>query len=185
MKLIPHLLLCTALAAMPVATLPALAQTTSADSPSTDAGGQMPAVTTDEDFLRLANSANLLEIRSSEMVLEQTQSPEIRTFAETMIADHTAAAEEMAQIAGTAPPAPDAPDIMLEPPHATLMSQLEAAEGSPDAAYVDLQRQAHEQAVALFTDYATNGQDGAVKDFAEATLPKLQEHLQMVQNLAP
>ncbi|ESW59880.1 MAG: membrane protein [Rhodobacter sp. CACIA14H1] len=169
--------------ALLLAALPVAAQTTSADSPSADAGGQPPAVTTDEDFLRLATSANLLEIRSSELILEKTRSPDIRAFAEAMIADHRAAAEQMAQAAGTTPPAPDSPDIMLEPRHATLMAQLEAAEGSPDAAYIDLQRQAHEQAVALFTDYATNGQEGAVKDFAGATLPKLQEHLEKVQQL--
>ena len=56
-----------------------------------------------------------------------------------MIADHTAAAEEMAKAAGTAPAAPDAPGIMLEPPHAALMQQLETAQGSIDAAYVEAQ----------------------------------------------
>lgn len=178
MPRLPHLLLCTTLAAMPVA-IPAAAQTTSADSPATDPGGQPPAVTTDEDFLRLATSANLLEIRSSDYILDRTQSDAVRAFAETMIADHTAAGEAMAQAAGTAPPAPD---LLLEPPHADLMAQLETA--GDDAAYIDLQRKAHENAVALFTDYATNGQEGAVKDFAEATLPELQVHLTMLQDMA-
>lgn len=169
--------------ALLLAALPATAQTTTADSPATDAGGQPPAVTTDEDFLRLATSANLLEIRSSELARDKATSPEVTAFAEQMIADHTAAAEEMAKAAGTAPAAPDAPGIMLEPSHAALMQQLETAQGSIDAACVDLQRKAHEQAVALFTDYATNGEEGPVKDFAEATLPKLQEHLEKARQL--
>ncbi len=166
-------------------TLPAVAQTTSADGPAADSAAGV-GITKDADFLRLATSANILEIRSSEMARDRAASDAVKAFAEQMIADHTAAMQGMAEASGTA-----LPDLstdlsaMLDPQHATLLQQLDATQGDGfDVAYVTLQNQAHDQAVALFQTYATNGEEGPVKAFAEATLPKLQHHLEMAQSLA-
>jgi putative membrane protein len=52
-----------------------------------------------------------------------------------------------------------------------------------DSAYVDTQLRAHQDAVALFKDYAANGPTPALKSFAEKTLPTLENHLKMVQDL--
>lgn len=181
MKPLPLLILTAALAAAP-----ALAQTTSADSPSTDSASGL-TVTNDADFIRLANSANILEIRTSEMAQEKATSPEVKAFADQMVTDHTAAIAELASLSGTTPPdlSADLTDT-LDPGHAALLEQLSKVETEGfDASYADVQRQAHEQAIALFQTYATNGQDGAVKEFAEKTLPKLQEHLDKARALIP
>lgn len=170
------------LAALLLAAPPVFAQTTIADSPTTDSGGQMPKVTTDEEFIRLATSSNLLEIRSSEQAAQKAQSQEVRDFAAKMVTDHQAASEALAAASGQSVPDPATYPPQLDPRHAELLAQLESAPAF-DTAYAALQVQAHEEAVALFTDYATNGQEGAVKDFAEATLPKLQEHLEQAQAL--
>jgi hypothetical protein len=45
-----------------------------------------------------------------------------------------------------------------------------------------MQLQGHQQAVALFKGY--KGKSGALGEFASATLPTLQEHLDMVTKLA-
>ena len=163
--------------------LPALAQTTANDGAAVDAGGQPPMVTTDAAFIRQAASGNLLEILSSEQAARRGQSAEIRDFAIRMVADHKAAGAALAKAAGQ--PALDAtadPTAMLDPRHADLLATLDGAEAF-DSAYVSLQRQAHEEAIALFQDYATNGEDGPVKEFAEATLPSLQPHLTAAQAL--
>lgn len=171
------------LAALLLAAPPVLAQTdTTAEGAATDQGGQMPKVTTDEEFIRLATSSNLLEIRSSELAAQKAQSEEVRDFAAQMVTDHQAASEALAQASGQSVPDPETYPPQLDPRHAELLTQLESANAF-DAAYAKLQVQAHEEAVALFTDYATNGQEGGVKDFAEATVPKLQEHLEKAQAL--
>lgn len=168
-----------ALAAMPV-----VAQTTSADGPAADSAAGV-GVTTDAAFVKLATSSNILEIRSSELARDRAGSDAVKEFATRMIADHTAASAKLAEAAGQ--PAPDmSADLsgQMEPRHAEQLATLEAATGEGfDQAYIDLQRQAHEEAVALFQSYATNGQEGAVKDFAEATVPTLQDHLTMVQDM--
>lgn len=176
------LVLGTGLAPIPGA---ALAQTTSADSPATDSAVGV-TVETDAEFVRLATSSDILEIRSSEVAQDRAASDAVKGFAARMIADHTAASQALAEAAGQA--APDfATDLSakLDPRHAEQLAMLEAAAADAgfDQAYVDLQRVAHEEAVALFQTYATNGEEGEVKAFAEATVPKLQEHLAMVQDL--
>ena len=46
-----------------------------------------------------------------------------------------------------------------------------------------MQLQGHQQAVALFQNYAQNGSDPELKTIAQQTLPTLQQHLQMAQKL--
>lgn len=169
--------------ALMLAVAPALAQTTSNDGAAVDQGGAPPLVTNDADFVRLATSSNLLEILSSEQAAQRAQTEAVRDFAARMVTDHHTATARLAEVSGMPAPDPAAdPSAMLDPRHAALLTQLDSATDF-DAAYVQLQLQAHEEAVALFQDYATNGQEGAVKDFAEATLPTLQQHLEAAQAL--
>ena len=46
-----------------------------------------------------------------------------------------------------------------------------------------MQTAAHADAVALFSGYATNGAEGALKDFAAQTLPTLKTHYEHVMML--
>ncbi|MER9544787.1 DUF4142 domain-containing protein [Mesorhizobium sp. M0437] len=50
--------------------------------------------------------------------------------------------------------------------------------------YIDMQTQAHKEAVALFSAYANSGDDPAMKEFAKKTLPVLQMHERHVKDLA-
>lgn len=176
--------LMTMAVSLALAVTPVLAQTTSADGPAADSAAGV-GVTSDAAFVKLATSANILEIRSSELARERAASEAVKGFAERMIADHTAASAQLAKAAGQ--PAPDlSTDLsgQMDAKHAEQLAALEAVTGEGfDQAYIDLQRQAHEEAVALFQSYATNGQEGPVKDFAEATVPTLQEHFTMVQDM--
>jgi putative membrane protein len=66
-----------------------------------------------------------------------------------------------------------------------MISQLEAADaGAFDGLYVDLQTQAHMEAVALFRTYAGSGEDRVIVGFAKETLPVLVSHEQHVKALA-
>jgi putative membrane protein len=53
-----------------------------------------------------------------------------------------------------------------------------------EAAYVKAQFAAHQDALALFTSESTAGKDAQLREFATTTLPTLEHHLQMVQQLA-
>lgn len=107
---------------------------------------------------------------------------EVKAFAEQMVTDHTKAAQDLTPAAeqeGLTPPAE------LDAKHQEMLDGVAAAEGEAfDAAYVKAQVSAHDEAVALFEGYSTGGPDGALKDFATATLPVLQQHQQHIKELA-
>ncbi len=142
-----------------------------------------PATVTDPaQFATLASSSNMFEIQSSELALERGSTDEVRAFAEQMIADHTKAGEDMtaaAEAEGVAPAA------ALDPKHQAMLDSLAALEGEEfDAAYTEAQIAAHDEAVALFEGYASGGPDGALRDFAAATLPTLQQHQTHIHDVA-
>jgi len=142
---------------------------------------QPPAEAT--TFATKVAAANTFEIQSSELAKERAQSGEVKSFADTMIADHTKAGTEFkAAVQAAKMPAPaEKPDAKQR---ATL-SKLRSAEGAAFVrAYVSAQLNAHKEAVTLFRTYSKNGRTADLKDFAQKTLPTLEHHLSMVQQLS-
>lgn len=75
--------------------------------------------------------------------------------------------------------------VYVDQRKADMLNQLAAAQGRQfDALYVSMQVAAHEEAVALFANYAQNGRDPNLAAFAQQTLPALQHHHMMAQRLA-
>ena len=64
------------------------------------------------------------------------------------------------------------------------LDKLRAATPQEFAAIYDpMQVDAHEDAVSLFERYAKGGDDPKLKDWAGKTLPALQHHLEMAQEM--
>jgi len=74
----------------------------------------------------------------------------------------------------------------LDDQHAISYGQLQGSDGDDfDKAYMEAQAEAHAVAIALFTSYAQNGDDEALKAFAAQTLPHLQAHQEALKTLMP
>ena len=135
-----------------------------------------------QDFVNEAASGGLFEVQSSELALQRSQDADVQEFANQMITDHTANNQELmatAQSAGLTVPA------AISSPHAELMQGLQGAEGGAfDTSYAQAQVTAHETAVTLYQTYAQNGDEQALKAYAEKSLPVLQQHLEHAQELA-
>jgi putative membrane protein len=141
----------------------------------------VPAPT--KEFVPKVAVANKFEIDTSQLALKYGKAPEVKTFAQTMIDDHTKAGEDFKAALAEAkidPPA-DSLDIAHTAKYAKL--RVFTTESGFDSSYIDAQLEAHQEAVALFKDYVANGPAGPVKTFAEKTLPTLEHHLMMVQEL--
>ncbi|MGF9762847.1 DUF4142 domain-containing protein [Microvirga sp. 0TCS3.31] len=139
------------------------------------------AVTTAAVFVPTAVSSNLLEIESSRMALQRARSPEVRRFARQMIRDHNLATRRMAAVLRRSD-LPVPPPAMI-PHHQQMVASLQTATDF-DAAYIGAQVMAHQEAVALFSSYASNGDVPPLVAFARQTLPTLQMHLQHAQGIA-
>lgn len=136
-----------------------------------------------QEFASAAGIANLFEIQTSQLALQRAQSERIKEFAQMMVDDHTRAAGALQTAASTegniTVPA------SLDAEHADKVAELkDAPDDQFDSLYVQMQTEAHQQAVELFTKYSESGPDGALKNFAADTLPTLQQHFDAVQNLS-
>lgn len=138
-------------------------------------GDNVADAKTSSDFVRKAMMGNEFEIQSSQIALEKSQNDQIRQFAQRMIEDHAKAGQDLNAILASSPDA-DA-DIQLDRKHQTLLADLnKASEGDFDKKYVKDQVKAHNEAVDLFKSYAKDGDNQALKDFANRTLPTIQAH---------
>ncbi|MFD1944278.1 DUF4142 domain-containing protein [Paradevosia shaoguanensis] len=170
-------MLVAALAALSVS--PAIAQNNAVPAA---AQTEAAAVTSAQQFTDIAAVSNLFEIESSKIALQKATSPQVKEFAQRMIDDHTKAGDELKAAA-------DAQSIKvptdLDDKHKQMLDQLNAASGADfDAAYIQMQTDAHHEAVALFDQFSKGGEAGQVKDFAAKTLATLQEHEKAVEALS-
>lgn len=134
-------------------------------------------------FVKTVASANKFEIDSSKLATAKSTSEEVKAFASQMITDHTRAAEELGTVLRAEGDVPMVDEMATK--EADMLTKLEAAEGAEfDAAYVSMQTQAHEEAVALFRNYSAKPDDKEMGEFAAKTLPTLEMHLEHVKKLA-
>lgn len=134
------------------------------------------------DFVEDVSQQNYAEIETGKIVLEKGQSAAVKSFARKMIEEHTQANAKLGALAAKK-------DIEMED-EAGLMDDAKAMmlklreDKNVDAAYVEQQVKAHEDAVKLFEKASTTLDDADLKSYAKATLPTLREHLAAAKKLS-
>jgi putative membrane protein len=137
-------------------------------------------VMTPAEYVATAGASDLYEITSSRLVLETTQNPQVRSFAEGMIADHTKSTADVKAAAArsrvkAAPP-------MLTPLQQELVTELRAETGTArDAAYIAQQKASHGQALNVQKAYAMEGTAPALKAAAATIVPVVEHHVMMLK----
>lgn len=142
------------------------------------AGDASPIMVVDKpSFVKMVTSSNEFEIRSSELAKQNADQDGIKKAADMIISDHKKAGEKLKATLEAKGGVPAEP-VILEPKHQKMLDQLQAAKGKGfDTLYLDMQAQAHMEAVALFRSYAGSGDDQSLVGFAKETLPSLETHL--------
>jgi putative membrane protein len=143
----------------------------------------LPAFAADsaQDFVDKAAVGGMFEVDSSKIAEGKAQDQAVKDFAQKMIDDHGAANAKLQTIAGeqklTVPKELDAK-------HKADLDSLQNAKDAVDKPYVQLQRDAHSEAVTLFESYAKDGDNAQLKTFASETLPTLKMHQEMIEKIA-
>ncbi|HLG49624.1 MAG TPA: DUF4142 domain-containing protein [Reyranella sp.] len=136
-----------------------------------------------QDFVTLAAQSDMLEIDSSKLALQKSDNAKTKTFAQKMIDDHTATSTELKGLLSSGKVGISAPTT-LDKTHQAKLDKLTKLQGKDfTKQYDDMQVSAHKDAVSLFERYSKDGDNPELKAFAGKTLPKLQEHLKMAQEL--
>lgn len=134
-------------------------------------------------YVAKAGAADLYEIESSRLALRRARRPEVREFAQMLIADHTRTSAEVmaaARADGLRPAPP-----MLEPSQRTMIRQLSrVGAGGFDRAYMNQQVVAHQQALTLHRNYARRGVGNDLRRVAGAAVPVIEGHLAQARRLA-
>lgn len=134
------------------------------------------------DFLMLAGGGDQYEIQSSQAVLETTQNPEIRRFAQMMIDHHTKTTADATAAAGRDGLTPPPP--MLAQHQAAMVNALKMFQGvERDRLYLTQQQMAHKEALGVHKTYSEAGSSPALKTAATATVPIVQRHLAEVERM--
>jgi putative membrane protein len=133
------------------------------------------------DFIKEAAISDMLEIEAAKIAQQKGNADE-KTFAGQMITDHTKTSSELkGMVSGDMSAAiPTALDDSSQ----KKLDKLRNAKPEDFASEYDpMQVSAHKDAVSLFERYAKGGDDPKLKDWAGKTLPALQHHLQMAQDM--
>ncbi|WP_413061654.1 DUF4142 domain-containing protein [Sphingomonas carotinifaciens] len=134
------------------------------------------AKTQAEPYVTAAGRSDLYEINSSQVVLEKSQNPAIRRYADMMIKHHqktTAATLAAATKAGLTPPPP-----ALDPGATASINELQlASAGDVDRLYLAQQVPAHRAALDLHQGYGSGGDQAPLRATAKKAVPIVRQHL--------
>ena len=153
--------------------VPAFGQTDAPASPT-----QVKA----EDFIGQAAMSDMFEIQSSQLASERADEA-TKAFAAQMIADHGKTTDELQKMIASNAVSGAIPAAMSSSQQA-MLDALKALNGADfTKQYRSDQVKAHQEAVSMFTSFANNGDHAGMREWAIKTLPALEQHLKMAQDL--
>lgn len=146
---------------------------TNATAPAT--GGQV--------FANTAAASDAFEIATSKLALDNSNSPSVKTFANQMIAAHTASTDKLKTTTAALSPA-ITPDPTLNAEQQATVDSLKGLKGAAfDTAYIAGQRSGHQQTLDMLKAYGATGDVPALKTFANGLAPTVAAHLNMAKGL--
>lgn len=146
----------------------------------------LPAVETQHSdarsYLDQAAAGDSFQILSSEAILKTTGREDIRSFATMMVAAHEKSNKDLLGAAGKLKLA--AGSSKLTAIQLQQLGKLGAATGADaDKLFLDMQLEAHKEALDLHRQYAADGDMPSLKIVAEAITLEVQQHLDALGKL--
>lgn len=137
----------------------------------------------DQRILTSLAQANVNEVAAGNIALQKATSPEVKSFAQKMVDDHTKGLQEVQQVAQaknvTLPTEPDAK-------HKKMADRLNALSGEEfDKAYIaNAGVNDHKAAHKLVTDVQKKARDPDIKALAAKLQPTIDQHMKSVPQMA-
>lgn len=136
----------------------------------------------DMEFATMAAQGGIAEVQMAQLAQQKATGKDVQKYAKQMIKDHTKANNNLMKIAAkkqmTLPTTPNAEQMQM-------MSQLQQASGAEfDRMYIQMAGiDSHQKMQGLFQGEISGGTDADLKSFASKTLPTVQKHLRMAQEM--
>ena len=134
----------------------------------------------DRDFVLNAASGGIYEVQAGQKAVAKSSNSNVKDLGQHMIDDHSASNKELLALAQRkgikVSTLPDADKI-------ALLGKLDGLNGSDfDREYLKQQQLAHQETIAKFEAAANSAADRDIRDWAAGTLPKLRDHLAMINS---
>ena len=180
-SLLPTIALASALTL--TAPLGAFAQAATAKKEATvkmDKAAAGGFTTADKKLIKTAAQSDETEISMAKVALSKTGNAEVKKYAQMMIDDHGKTTMQLKPIADAAGvPKPD-----LKAKDKATAAKLEALSGSKfDMAYLQANVKSHQETAAKMKAQAPGVTNPDLKSFATATLPVVEHHVMMAQEM--
>ena len=137
------------------------------------------------EFVQEAAESDFFEIQSGQMAADNSTNTDVADYGSMLVMDHTMSSSELMSIAQknnvtiTTPTRQNLDDDEQE-----RLTRLDNASAEQfDLEFVNIQIEAHEDAIELYQEAIQELENTELKAFAQSTLPILQEHLQEAQTL--
>lgn len=128
-----------------------------------------------DPFVQNELSGGAFAMATSQIALQRSRNPDVRTFAQLEINEQTAVAAALGAAPGRAP---------LRQDQAAIVEQLSGMSGRTfDRMYIQGQIAGHRELLALNSEYAQGGSDPQARSVAIVAVPSIQTHLQILSRL--
>jgi putative membrane protein len=140
-------------------------------------GNAPPISPSTSEFLQQAAIGNMAEVRMGMIARNRASDPAVRDFGDQMVQDHSQAIDQLRDMARDKGwPLPGT----LDTEHRMAIQRLRSRSGDDfDRLYMRMMVRDHQEDVAMFRDYARNGDDPDLRAWARETLPTLYRHRQL------
>ena len=131
-------------------------------------------------FVEKAAKGGKEEVALGQLAQEQASNPDVKSFGQTLVQDHTMANSQLEQLAQQKNVKMDQKDDGKD----HFYKSLSKKSGTDfDKEFVDHEVKDHQKDIKEFQKMAQDAKDPDLKNFAAQILPKLQEHLATAQRL--
>ena len=136
-----------------------------------------------QDFVNKAAASDRFEIESSKLAEASSTSPAVKEFAAMMIEAHTDSTAKLKSTLASNPSDVVVNDVLNAEQQAQL-DELKTKKGADfDTAYAAAQVGGHEKTLTELRSYASNGDNDALKTFAQDLVPIVTDHLNQARKL--
>ena len=131
------------------------------------------------NFINDAAEGGLMEVRMGELAQQKGQSADVKSLGQRLVTDHQKANDELKQLAsnkGVSVPS------QLPPKHEKMIEKLSSASDF-DKEFKTMTVKDHKKDIKEFERLSKSAEDADLKSWATKTLPTLQEHLRLAEQL--
>lgn len=155
---------------------------TDASTTDTKASSTASLAGSDEKFIKEAAEGGMAEVQLGKLAATNASNPQVKQFGQRMVDDHGKANMQLMELAKQK-------NVTLSSEskgkHASEYDKLSKLTGERfDKEYVHLMVDDHKKDVSEFKKVSTSAKDADVRNFAAQTLPTLEQHLSMIEQLS-